>query len=65
MLSAAPAFKGMTVRRLLNLAAGTKLPEHVSCRLLSSVGLCAKEYLDREVDATFPEEKEKEWKSPQ
>ena len=48
-----PAFKGMTVRRLLNLAAGTKLPEHVSCRLLSSVGLCAKEYLDREVDATL------------
>ena len=48
-----PAFKGMTVRRLLNLAAGTKLPEHVSCRLLSSVGICAKEYLDREVDATL------------
>lgn len=48
-----PAFKGMTVRRLLNLAAGSELPEHVSCRLLSSVGLCAKEYLDREVDATL------------
>ena len=48
-----PAFKGMTVRRLLNLAAGSELPEHVSCRLLSSVGLCAKEYLDREVDTTL------------
>ena len=48
-----PAFKGMTVRRLLNLAAGSELPEHVSCSLLSSVGLCAKEYLDREVDATL------------
>ena len=46
-------FKGMTVRRLLNLAAGKELPEPVSCKLLSSVGLCAKEYLDREVDATL------------
>lgn len=48
-----PAFKGMTIRRLLNLAAGEELPEHVSCRLLSGVGLCAKEYLEREVDATL------------
>ena len=48
-----PAFKGMTVRRFLNLAAGTQLPENESCRLLSSVGLCAREYLDREVDATL------------
>ncbi len=48
-----PAFKGMTIRRFLNLAAGRALPEQVSCRLLSSVGLCAKEYLDREVDATL------------
>lgn len=47
------SFKGMTVRRLLNLAAGKELPEPVSCKLLSSVGLCAKEYLDREVDATL------------
>lgn len=48
-----PAFKGMTVRRLLNLAAGEELPEHVCCDLLSSVGMCAGEYLDREVDATL------------
>ncbi len=48
-----PAFKGMTIRRLLNLAAGRELPEHVSCRLLSGVGLCAREYLDREVDNTL------------
>ena len=47
------SFKGMTVRRMLNLAAGKELPEQVSCRLLGSVGLCAKEYLDREVDATL------------
>ena len=48
-----PAFKGMTIRRLLNLAAGEDLPEHVCCGLLSSVGMCAGEYLDREVDATL------------
>lgn len=48
-----PAFKGMTIRRLLNLAAGKELPEYVCCDLLSNVGMCAKEYLDREVDATL------------
>lgn len=48
-----PRFKGMTVRRLLSLAAGTKLSEDECCSLLSSVGLCAMEYIDREADATL------------
>lgn len=48
-----PSFKGMTIRRLLNLAAGKELSECVCCDLLSNVGMCAKEYLDREVDATL------------
>ena len=48
-----PAFKGMTVERYLGLAAGEPLPEKECCRLLSGVGLCAKEYLGREVDATL------------
>jgi len=48
-----PAFKGMTVERLLHLAAGQALPEHVCCELLSSVGMCAREYLKREADATL------------
>lgn len=48
-----PVFKGMTVERLLNLAAGEKLAESVCCELLSNVGICAKEYLRREVDATL------------
>ncbi|PWM25133.1 MAG: ABC transporter ATP-binding protein [Oscillospiraceae bacterium] len=48
-----PRFKGMTVRRLLNLAAGKELPEEVCCGLLSSVGLCAREYLNREADQTL------------
>lgn len=48
-----PRFKGMTVRRLLNLAAGRTLSEDECCGLLSSVGLCAMEYIDREADATL------------
>lgn len=48
-----PRFKGMTVKRLLSLAAGYELPENKCCDYLSSVGLCAREYLDREVDNTL------------
>ena len=48
-----PRFKGMTVRRLLSLAAGRPLDEKTCCGLLSSVGLCAMEYIDREADATL------------
>lgn len=48
-----PAFKGMTVERLLHLAAGKELPEAVCCDLLSSVGMCAREYLHREADSTL------------
>ena len=48
-----PAFKGMTVARLLNLAAGEPLPERTACALLGNVGLCAREYLNREVDTTL------------
>ena len=46
-------FKGMTVDRLLSLAAGEQLPEQVACRMLSAVGLCAREYLKREIDGTL------------
>ena len=48
-----PRFKGMTVRRLLSLAAGKVLDEKTCCELLSSVGLCAREYIDREANATL------------
>ncbi|MCI8293292.1 MAG: ATP-binding cassette domain-containing protein [Hespellia sp.] len=48
-----PRFKGMTVRRLLSLAAGETLSEDRCCDLLSSVGLCAQEYINREADATL------------
>lgn len=45
-----PRFKGMTVQRLLSLAAGRDLPEYDCCSLLSKVGLCSKDYINREVD---------------
>ena len=46
-------FKGMTVRRLLSIAAGGTLSENNCCDLLSGVGLCAREYLNRQVDDTL------------
>ena len=48
-----PRFKGMTVARFLSLAAGKELPEKVCCDLLSSVGLCAREYIDREINGSL------------
>ena len=48
-----PRFKGMTVIKLLSLAAGRELTEPECCKLLSSVGLCAMEYIRREIDGTL------------
>ena len=48
-----PRFKGMTVKKLLSIAAGHDLPENKCCDYLSAVGLCAREYLNREVDNTL------------
>ena len=48
-----PRFKGMTVARLLSLAAGRALSEAECCKMLSSVGLCAMEYINREIDGTL------------
>ena len=45
-----PRFKGVTVEKLLQLAAGTELSEEECCEYLSKVGLCSKEYLRRDVD---------------
>lgn len=43
-------FKGLTVRDLLELSAETALSEEKLCSMLSTVGLCAQEYIDRNVD---------------
>ena len=48
-----PRFKGLTVRRLLSLAAGRELGREECCEYLTGVGLCARDYLDREVDASL------------
>ena len=46
-------FKGITVKDLISLAAGEKLSVAAACAYLSEVGLCAKEYVNREVDGTL------------
>ena len=43
-------FKGLTVRDILYLASNKKNNKHESCKLLSAVGLCGSEYLDRPLD---------------
>lgn len=46
-------FKGITVKDLITLAAGKKISTTEACAYLSEVGLCAKEYIDREVNASL------------
>lgn len=46
-------FKGITVRKLIELAAAEKLPLDRICSYMSKVGLCAEEYIDREVNSTL------------
>ena len=43
-------FKGITVRDLIGLAAGKKLSQEDACKYLVEVGLCAANYIDREVN---------------
>ena len=46
-------FKGLTVKDLISLAAGKKLTVSEVCGFLSEVGLCARDYIDREVNASL------------
>lgn len=48
-----PRFKGLTVRDLLSIAAKRKLRHAELCEYLTSVGLCAADYLNREVDTSL------------
>ena len=43
-------FKGITVRDIISLASGKTLPLSVVCEYLSQVGLCARDYVDREIN---------------
>ena len=46
-------FKGLEVKDLLRIAAGRELTISEACSYLSEVGLCARDYVDREVNASL------------
>lgn len=46
-------FKGVTVFDLINLAAGKEISLSGACQYLSEVGLCAKDYINREVNSSL------------
>lgn len=46
-------FKGITVYDLLKLASGEDINKATACNMLSKVGLCAKEYVEREVNSSL------------
>ncbi len=46
-------FKGIKVKDLITLAAGTKLSTTGACEYLSKVGLCARDYINRDVDGSL------------
>lgn len=46
-------FKGLTVTDLLELGSGRKLRDEEVCALLARVGLCGRDYRDREVNASL------------
>ena len=46
-------FKGLRVRDLLELASGDAYDFKAACNILSEVGLCARDYIDRELNSTL------------
>ena len=48
-----PRFKGMKVSDLLTIAAGKALSLDEACSYLTQVGLCARDYLNRDVDTSL------------
>ena len=46
-------FKGMTVMDMITLAAGEKISMTQACDYLSEVGLCARDYINREINASL------------
>ncbi len=48
-----PRFKGLTVNKMLSLAAGKPLSEKECCAYLAKVGLCSAEYVKRELDSSL------------
>ncbi|NBH82784.1 ATP-binding cassette domain-containing protein [bacterium C-53] len=46
-------FKGITVLDMIRLAAGRELSAAGACEYLSQVGLCARDYIQRDIDASL------------
>ena len=46
-------FKGLTVKDLITIAAGRTMTVNEICEILSEVGLCAREYIDREINGSL------------
>ncbi len=46
-------FKGLTVKDLITIAAGKKITVSDACKYLSEVGLCAHEYINRELNSSL------------
>ncbi len=46
-------FKGITVYDLIKLSARKNISKKEACEILSKVGLCAKEYVDREINSSL------------
>ena len=46
-------FKGITVRDMLQLAAGGQISEQEIYRVMDAVGVCTADYIDREVDSSL------------
>ena len=44
-------FKGLTVKDLIEIAAGNSISMKDACEYLAEVGLCAKEYINRQIDS--------------
>ncbi len=46
-------FKGLTVKDLISIAAGKEMSVSSICDILSEVGLCAREYINREINSSL------------
>lgn len=46
-------FKGITVKRMIELATGSEISVGDACKYLVDVGLCARDYIGREIDGSL------------
>lgn len=46
-------FKGITVKKMIELATGSEIAVGDACKYLVDVGLCARDYIDREIDSSL------------